>query len=960
MNQLLNANWIWHEQEKSNLYNQTIVAVKTFSLESIKAASIQITADSYYRLFINDRWVCDGPPRSWPQYYQYDDIDITLYLRKGTNSIKIVARYFGVGTFHQIPQTAAILAQIDVISKEGSTHSIKTDNTWQTAVAKSWVTETPKISIQMEPAEYYNALYENELDFRPAKVLFDIDKGPWKNLSKRDVKMLTYNPVTFARFISASIIADESEIWCIPFRQLFRPGFVEANRNFHSPFALITFISVNKKCAINIKAFNSVGKEEIVAVDGKRKVSGIYELNPGDHTIFFIGGDSFDHSTEVSIIYKGSKNAVLFNPIEEKHENPWVLARFDDCCFFRDDINFEHIITIDNECREKFERFQNYKKKLYDKSKSAKAFKKIISEITICMPSRKMFVKDGHVRFMNCIRKSGAQVLNPEALIYDSPEISTIMPPLEGDGVELVYDLGEQRCGYYYFELLSNAGVEIDIYGVEHINAMGKIQHTIGNRNGMTYITKQGVNNFISMKRRSGRYIYISLRNIKEPIKVRKFGVIESTYPVEHKGHFVCSDSIFNKIWDISTKTLKLCMEDVFTDCPLYEQTLWVGDARNESLFAYQVFGATDIARRCIEIAAKSLERYPIVGCQVPSSWDCLIPAWSFLWGVSVWEHYWYTGDKQWLKKMWPYVLRNLRGAFENLDEKGLVKGDFWNFFDWANIDSNHNVVIYNTMLLVGAVNAAIKCGNAIEDSRHICNLSDRRGKLVNSINTCWDDSKKSYPDSLLTDGTPTESICQHTSFLAVLYDIVEDRNKNEAVKNILSPPDNMVKVGSPFTTMYLYEALENTGHLNEIIDSIRKNYTFMIEQGATTVWESFDSGIQAADGFPTRSHCHGWSSVPIYFFVRIILGIRQSKEGCTEFEISPWIEGLDYAYGETPTSSGNVKVFWRKLENKILEVNYNSCKNIKITFVKNDSMKGWKVISKRTDCHEGYPAARI
>ena len=54
----------------------------------------------------------------------------------------------------------------------------------------------------------------------------------------------------------------------------------------------------------------------------------------------------------------------------------------------------------------------------------------------------------------------------------------------------MVYDLGIQRCGYYNFELLSEAGVEIDIYGVEYITRKGSIQHSIVNRNGMTYITK--------------------------------------------------------------------------------------------------------------------------------------------------------------------------------------------------------------------------------------------------------------------------------------------------------------------------------------------------------------------------------------------------------------------------------------------------------------------------------------
>lgn len=35
-------------------------------------------------------------------------------------------------------------------------------------------------------------------------------------------------------------------------------------------------------------------------------------------------------------------------------------------------------------------------------------------------------------------------------------------------------------------------------------------------------------------------------------------------------------------IYEMSLYTTRLCMEDTYVDCPTYEQTYWVGDARNE------------------------------------------------------------------------------------------------------------------------------------------------------------------------------------------------------------------------------------------------------------------------------------------------------------------------------------------------------------------------------------------
>ncbi len=940
----LSAKWIWDANCGSSPYNQSIIALREFDVKSVKDASISITADSNYRLYINDRWVCDGPSRAWPEHYQYDVVDITGYLQKGVNNIMVAARYFGTGTFHQVPAAAGLIAQIEITTAAGKKQTIITDDLWLTTSAKCWASDTPKISIQMEPAEYYDARFESKLKFSEAAVLFDAGAGPWKDLKPRDVAMLNRVPVGFTKFLGENTIADEPQIWCAAFRKLLYPKIIEANRNWHTPFVLGTIIDAKKTCTINIKAVTSTGLEEAVALDGKMNKSGVYKLSAGRHTVLAIGGaNKISHGSELSIIYNGSKDAVLCNPIKDGHENPWVFAKFREYDFLRDDLNFEHLIETDADCAAKYEGFQKYKTELYKKSKTAESFCELMSGIAVCMSPNKMFVKDGHVRFMYSTRKPAATVINPEALMYDNPQTTTVMPTKDA-AVELVYDLGEQRCGYYDFELVSSAGVEIDIYGVEYITTSGKIQHTRTNRNGMTYITKDGLNCFTSLKRRSGRYIFVSLRNVTAPVAIRKIGVIESTYPVQYRGSFSCSDQAFNRIWEISARTLKLCMEDTLTDCPLYEQTLWVGDARNESLFAYQIFGAFDIARRCAEINAQSLERYPIAGAQVPSSWDCLIPAWSFLWGISVWEHYWYTGDAKWLAGMWKYVLKNIEGALAMVNESGLMNCDYWNFFDWSGIDSAKNVVMHNSMLLVGAMDAAIKCGKVLGDAKQVDTLTEQRKTLTAAINGYWDKKKNAYPDSLLADGSPSESICQHTSFLAVLYDIIEAKNNAAAMKNILNPSEGMVKVGSPFAIMYMYEALEKTGHHAAIIDSIRQNYLPMLEAGATTVWESFATGSLAADEFPTRSHCHAWSSAPIYFFVRILLGVKQTGEGGKAFEISPYICGLQYADGTVATALGEVKVSW-KLEGKRLRVNYSGPQGVKLSFAKNSSMDALEVI---------------
>ena len=71
------ASWIWAQRGDYKLYNDTIEAQRDFDLKNPASAILKITADTRYRLYINDTWVNDGPSRSWPEYYQYDQIDVS-------------------------------------------------------------------------------------------------------------------------------------------------------------------------------------------------------------------------------------------------------------------------------------------------------------------------------------------------------------------------------------------------------------------------------------------------------------------------------------------------------------------------------------------------------------------------------------------------------------------------------------------------------------------------------------------------------------------------------------------------------------------------------------------------------------------------------------------------------------------------------------------------------------------
>ena len=317
-----------------------------------------------------------------------------------------------------------------------------------------------------------------------------------------------------------------------------------------------------------------------------------------------------------------------------------------------------------------------------------------------------------------------------------------------------------------------------------------------------------------------------------------------------------------------------------------------------------------------------------------------LLPAWSFLWGISTWDYYWATGDKQFLREVYPAVIRNLQGAEKYVNDQGLFSGPFWNMFDWSGADQNHKTVIHNSLFMVGAIDAALRDANVLGDATHTAWLKALRGRLVAGVNRLWDEKKIAYPNAVHEDGRISPSTCQHTSFLSILYDVVEPAHRAAARKNVVDPPPGMVRLGSPFAALYLYETLEKLGLEDEILRQIYANYLPMLESGATTVWESFPSGTTGHGGFPTRSHCHAWSSAPSYFLPRIVLGIKPTAAGVERVQISPRVADLTWARGAVATPRGPLAVSWT-LAGDVLDVNCKAPEGVQVTFVRNPSHEG-------------------
>lgn len=898
------ASWIWLESEERRPRNQAMIARKRFTVPAVTAATLAITADTRYRLYINGEWVEDGPCRSWPAHYQYDVIDVAKFLHPGENVIVVEATYFGFSTFHQIPQEAGLLAQLTITTADGQTLTIGTDERWRAIEKPGHERQTTRISIQQGSTEWYDAtrelsgVYTADFDDNAwpyARAYHAAEAGPWGDLHPRDVRFLSREPLFPQRVYGAEVVTGCAHVEGIDLKRLAYPHDTSSNI---IPISGVLATHIRAETAQRVRVssveYGLIG----LYLDGKPAQDMTLELTPGDHLLTVTACCTWGHMLmSTALGFERWDGLSLRNPIGET-ATPWLFIG--PYGTVADTSNVAHT-TIDHIAPEVTERLN-----ALATAPTADALLALAGSEARPVPADAL-LRDSYLSFMSraVVRAADDLITDRAALLADHQHWTTIAPSADGD-IELCLDFGTEIIGYVEFELDAPAGTIVDVNLIEYRN--GKELQFPG-RNGFRYITRDGVNHFISAKRRAGRYLFLTLRNMTAPVRVRTVKVLQATYPVEWRGRFRCADPLLDRIWQMSAYTLQLCMEDTYTDCPLYEQTLWVGDARNESLYNAICFGADDITLRCLRLTAQSLDTLPITGCQVPSGWDILLPAWSFQWGINVWDYYFGSGDRDGLAELYPYVMKNLRGAHAYCTDHGLFSITAWNLFDWAGVDMNHRTVLYNSLFLIAAIDAARQCCAVLGEADEPWLAAFRAG-LVAAVLAYWDAEKGSYPDCLYEDGTISPYICQHNSALALLYDVLPEGADAIVHRHLVDPPAGMTKIGSPFALQYVMEALEKVGDAGTALRLIREGWQPMLEHGATTCWETFPGWEK---GMLTRSHCHAWSSTPVYVFNRSILGIMPVAPGAIEVVVSPHPLELTWAEGASASPLGDLAVAWRK-----------------------------------------------
>lgn len=427
-----------------------------------------------------------------------------------------------------------------------------------------------------------------------------------------------------------------------------------------------------------------------------------------------------------------------------------------------------------------------------------------------------------------------------------------------------ILDFTKETVGFLDLDFYSNCEQKIIISYAEHLTG-DDVNRFVGPRDfSVEYIAKKGENKYMNPFLRIGCR-YLKIESEKE-IKVNYIGLNEVSYPFSEKEELAL-ESDLKKIYQTAKHTLKMCAHDHYEDNPWREQAMYVLDSRNQMLCGYYLFNDNDYQRANLITISKSQKADGLLAICAPTSKPTAIPSFSLFYPVAVAEYVEHTGDKSILDEVYGACKDIINVFISRIDENNLIAQlpyPYWNFYEWTKDADNENDLfrkstdpyvkkydlLLNTLFLYSL--------------EHFNKLAEIVGDIV-FVDTLA--IKKAVNREFLVDGKyvldkDSKISSRFGNSLALLTGVAE--NGVELAEKIKSG-EEMIDI-TLSTATFMYDALLSFDENNKefILEDIRNKYNYMLEQGATTFWETI---VGARDFAGAGSLCHGWSAVPVYYF---------------------------------------------------------------------------------------------
>lgn len=481
--------------------------------------------------------------------------------------------------------------------------------------------------------------------------------------------------------------------------------------------------------------------------------------------------------------------------------------------------------------------------------------------------------------------------------------------PTDEQAPTLLVDFGRELAGRVVVDSASDHDATLSIaYGESEIEAMAT-GLTPGQRGGNylgTNLLDVPANGTARGPKSAFRYVRVTFLRGAPAITLRSIHAEAITYPVTYEGSFESSDARLNRIWETAAYTAHLCMQDDIWDAPKRDRGRWAGDLDVEAGTILAVFGDTF----ALEDTLRSLGDDAAPGQPVNG-----IGGYTAQWIMTLSKLYEASGDTSYVRREHDTLRKLLATMDGSLDpQTGLLRRDAkgWGFVDWAPglYGATDETFRGSTLEFLRAYEAAPMLLRAAGDEAAATMYEQKANALREA-------ARKAFVDPT----THTVGITWQVNAMAVLTHL-SPADEGAMWSNVLAhvkqdtPQDQVI---SPYFNSYVLDAMSATGHKDAALQWMRTYWGGMLDEGATSFWESYDLRWPKTDAHLSLqadgtsgyfvSFAHGWSSWPAPWLLQNVLGVRATSPGFASVDVHPDLIGLAFAHGSIATPHGPIKV---------------------------------------------------
>jgi alpha-L-rhamnosidase len=499
-------------------------------------------------------------------------------------------------------------------------------------------------------------------------------------------------------------------------------------------------------------------------------------------------------------------------------------------------------------------------------------------------------------------------------------------------GVHL-YDLGQNMTGWVRLKVEAPIGTRVQLRHGERLNADGTL-YTANLRRAKsidTYICRGGGVEIWEPHFTFHGFQYVELTGLPgAPLPDAVTGcVIHSATPPA--GHFECSHPGVNRLWLNGLWSQKDNFLSVPTDCPQRDERLgWMGDAQ---VFCRTAMCNMDVAAFFtkwlidVEDAQTPEGVFPDVAPRLRE--DINFVGLGNLGGAAAWADagivipytFWRVyGDLRVVERHWGAMVRWL-DWIERYNPDGLRLNKLANNYgDWLCIPSDTSFGTHSPMknLLATAYWA--------DDAAKMARMARALGREQDAarFQTMFERVRAAFQKEwLLPDGQLVVET-QTAYLLALAFDLLPAEVRARAAERLVANIRDLDwRLSTGFVGIsHLNPILTLTGHADVayrlLLQEGYPSWLFPVMQGATTIWERWDSWTIAGgfhkDGMNSFNH-YSLGSVGEWLF-RYVAGIELDADspGFQHFILRPFIgAGLDHARATYRTLHGEILSAWQR-----------------------------------------------